>query len=130
MWAKKAIVNFSYKPLVYLSRLAVGAVFATMAAACFFLYLHYKYGAPRGFSTLLMTMFIFGTLQLTALAIIGEYLIKIFEEVKGRPPYVIREILEQKTLSQSTFHGASYYEEAQRTIIEPKSSFVNEKGTP
>lgn len=96
MWAKKAIVNFSYKPLVYISRLAIVAVFATMVAAAVFLYLHFKQGAPRGFSTLLMTMFIFGTIQLIALATIGEYLIKIFEEVKGRPPYIISEVLEQK----------------------------------
>lgn len=130
MWAKKAIVNFSYKPLVYISRLATGAVFVTIGAAGTFLYWHFKYGAPRGFSTLLMTMFIFGTIQLIALAVIGEYLIKIFEEVKCRPPYIISEILEQKAPAQTTYHGASYYEAAQLTPIEPKTSSINEKGTP
>ena len=52
--------------------------------------------APRGFYTLLMVMFIFGTIQLLALSIIGEYLIRIFQEVKNRPPYIISEILEHK----------------------------------
>lgn len=128
MWAKKAIVNFSYKPLVYISRLATAAVFATMGAAGTFLYWHFKYGAPRGFSTLLMTMFIFGTIQLIGLAIIGEYLIKIFEEVKGRPPYVIREVLQQKTLSKNTLAEHTYYEAAQLTTIEPQKTFAQEKG--
>jgi len=95
-WAKKAIVNFSYKPLEYISRLAALAVIATFFAACWYLYLHVTYGAPRGFSTLLMVMFIFGTIQLLALSIIGEYLIRIFQEVKARPPYVISEILERR----------------------------------
>ena len=34
-----------------------------------------------------------GGIQLLALSIIGEYLAKVFEETKGRPKYIIREIL-------------------------------------
>jgi polyisoprenyl-phosphate glycosyltransferase len=102
-WAKKAIVNFSYKPLEFISRIAAIAVGITCIAACVYLYWHFKYGAPRGFSTLLMVMFIFGTIQLLALSVIGEYLIRIFQEVKGRPPYIIREILHQKNSSRNPF---------------------------
>jgi len=128
-WAKKAIVNFSYKPLVYISRLATCAVFVTMGAACTFLYWHFKYGAPRGFSTLLMTMFIFGTIQLLALATIGEYLIKIFEEVKGRPPYIISEVLQQKNSLQQVSTNQSYYEVAQLTTIEPRATPFRQRGS-
>lgn len=95
-WAKKAIVNFSYKPLEYISRIATVSVFLTIIAACCYLYWHYQYGSPRGFSTLLMVMFIFGTIQLLCLSVIGEYLIRIFHEVKGRPPYIIETILQQQ----------------------------------
>jgi len=95
-WAKKAIVNFSYKPLEFISRIAIVAVFATMSSACVYLYWHFKYGAPRGFSTLLMTMFIFNTIQLLALSVIGEYLIRIIQEVKSRPPYIVSEVLHNK----------------------------------
>lgn len=97
-WAKKAIVNFSYKPLEYISRIAACAVIATMFAASLYLYWHFAYGAPHGFSTLLMVMLIFNSIQLLALAVIGEYLIRIFQEVKGRPPYVIREVMKQNVV--------------------------------
>jgi dolichol-phosphate mannosyltransferase len=97
-WAKKAIVNFSYKPLEFISRIAFTVFVFTFLAACFYLYLYFKTTAPRGFYTLLMVMFIFGTIQLLALSIIGEYLIRIFQEVKNRPPYIISRILEQKPL--------------------------------
>ena len=97
-WAKKAIVNFSDKPLEYISRFAIGAVLATGVVACVYLFLYFFRGAPRGFATLLMAIFAFGAIQLTALAIMGEYLIKIFHEVKGRPPYIIREILENQVV--------------------------------
>ena len=95
-WAKKAITNFSYKPLEFISKLAIGAVFMTFIAALVYVYLYFKTDAPRGFSTLLMVMFIFGSIQLLALSIIAEYLIRIFQEVKNRPPYIISEILEMK----------------------------------
>lgn len=95
-WVKKAIVNFSYKPLEFISRLAIIAVCVTIIAAFFYLYWHFRYGAPQGFSTLLMVMFIFGTIQMLALSIIGEYLIRIFQEVKARPPYLISEVLHKQ----------------------------------
>lgn len=101
-WAKKALVNFSYKPLEFISRLAFLFVFITFFAALFYLYLYFKTNAPRGFSTLLMVMFIFGTIQLLSLSIIGEYLIRIFQEVKQRPPYIISQILEHKKHKDET----------------------------
>ena len=100
-WAKKAIVNFSYKPLEYISRITVFAMFSTCFVAIMYLYWHFKYGAPQGFSTLLMMMFIFNTIQLLALSVIGEYLIRIFQEVKNRPPYIVSEILQQKQKQQT-----------------------------
>jgi polyisoprenyl-phosphate glycosyltransferase len=94
-WAKKAIINFSDKPLEYISRLALGSIFITFCTALTYIYLYFYKGAPRGFSTLLMVMFIFGSLQLLCLSVIAEYLIKIFHEVKGRPSFVIKKILKQ-----------------------------------
>lgn len=91
-WAKKAIINFSYKPLEYISRLAIVVAAITGIATCMYL----CSGAPQGFSRLLMVMFIFGTLQLLALAVISEYLIRMFHEVKNRPVYIIQEILSNK----------------------------------
>lgn len=104
-WAKKAIVNFSYKPLEFISRLALIAVVGSFFAACFYLYLYFTKGAPQVFATLLMVMFIFGTIQLLALSVIGEYLIRIFQEVKARPPYVIGHVLEQKKDAVDKWHG-------------------------
>jgi polyisoprenyl-phosphate glycosyltransferase len=94
-WAKKAIVNFSYKPLEFISKLAIISAFSTFFLALFYIYLHFKTNTPKGFSTLLMFIFIFGTIQLLSLSIIAEYLIRIFQEVKNRPPYIVREVLDK-----------------------------------
>jgi dolichol-phosphate mannosyltransferase len=41
--------------------------------------------APRGVTTLLITIIMFGSLNLFAAGLIGEYIAKIMFEVKGRP---------------------------------------------
>ena len=95
-WAKKAIVNFSDKPLTFISRIALASTFFTFCAAIYYMYIHMTTTTPKGFSTLLMFIFIFGSLQLLCLGVIGEYLIRLFHEVKNRPPYIVKEILERK----------------------------------
>lgn len=92
-WARKAIFSFSYAPLEWISYLA----FLTTAFAFFgiaaYLALAIFYPAPRGFLSLIVITLFLGAIQLLSLSIIGEYLGKIFEEIKGRPQYIIREIL-------------------------------------
>ncbi|MBU1007689.1 glycosyltransferase family 2 protein [Candidatus Dependentiae bacterium] len=95
-WFKKAIINFSYKPLEFISKLTIIATLLTIIAAGIYLYFYFNTNMPRGFPTLLMVMFVFGTIQLLSLSIIGEYLIRMFQEIKGRPPYIISEVLQQK----------------------------------
>jgi len=41
--------------------------------------------APRGVTTLLITILIFGSVNLFAIGVVGEYVAKIMTEVKGRP---------------------------------------------
>jgi polyisoprenyl-phosphate glycosyltransferase len=96
-WAKKAIVNFSDKPLEFISRIAIITTLLTFFAAGYYLYIHITTTTPQGFSTLIMFMFIFGSIQLLALGVIGEYLIRIFHEIKGRPPYIISKKITAKT---------------------------------
>lgn len=99
-WAKKAIVNFSYKPLEYISTITSLFIVVTSGMAFVYLYWYFKYGAPQGFSTLLMTILIISTIQLLALSVISEYLIRMFQEIKGRPPYIISEILTHEKIKK------------------------------
>lgn len=48
-----------------------------------------------GFPTLICVILFLGGMQLLALGIIGEYIGRIFNETKGRPPYIIENILEK-----------------------------------
>lgn len=46
-----------------------------------------------GFTTLAVAVLALGGVQLICLGIIGEYLSRIYQEVKGRPQYLVREII-------------------------------------
>lgn len=47
-----------------------------------------------GWSTLTVAIFLLGGVQLISIGVLGEYLARVFTEVKGRPGYVIAEVLD------------------------------------
>jgi len=94
-WARQGILSFSYIPLdliMWLSfvivTLAVLGILLQIALRILFPEL-----VPSGFSTLIILILFMGGIQLLSLAIIGSYLAHIYDEVKHRPPYIVRSIL-------------------------------------
>ena len=47
--------------------------------------------AVEGFTTVILLLLVIGGCIMISLGIIGHYLARIYEEVKGRPKYIIRE---------------------------------------
>jgi glycosyltransferase involved in cell wall biosynthesis len=58
------------------------------------LYLKLTGQAVSGFATVILLELIIGSLLMISLGIIGEYLARIYEEVKGRPRYLVNELIE------------------------------------
>ena len=86
-WAKKGIFSFSNTPLTMLTSLGiVSLALSTLAAIVVAsLRLWIPDIAPRGVTTLLIVILMFGSLNLFAIGLVGEYVAKIMAEVKGRP---------------------------------------------
>jgi glycosyltransferase involved in cell wall biosynthesis len=86
-WAKKGIFSFSNTPLTMLT--AAGIVLLTLstliATTVAVLRALYPDIAPRGATTILIAILMFGSLNLFAIGIVGEYVSKIMTEVKSRP---------------------------------------------
>lgn len=94
-WAKKGILAYSRVPLDVLS--AVGAVMFVVTLALMGLQVVLRVIdpglVPRGITTLLLTVMLFGALNLFAIGVIGEYMAKVFEEVKRRPLFIRRSVI-------------------------------------
>jgi dolichol-phosphate mannosyltransferase len=57
---------------------------------------------PRGVTSVLLAILFFGAFNLFALGILGEYIGKIFEEVKQRPLYLRRGIIRNGEVRTAT----------------------------
>jgi len=60
------------------------------------LYLKLAGRAVSGFATVILLELIVGSFLMISLGVIGEYLARIYEEVKGRPRYIVTESIEPK----------------------------------
>jgi len=90
--ALNAILAFSSIPLRMASVLGFITLLAGLGYGIYILYAMLA-GWPieRGWTSLIMTVLILGGVQLICLGVIAEYIGRIFEEVKHRPLYVVRE---------------------------------------
>jgi glycosyltransferase involved in cell wall biosynthesis len=91
-WAKKGIFSLSFKPLEWISYLAALMVVGSLIAILVYIYLYFRVGAPSGFVTLLVVMLFLGGVQLLCFSIMAEYMGRIFEEVKGRPRFIVKRL--------------------------------------
>ncbi len=86
-WAKKGIFSFSDTPLTMLTTMGfiLLVVSFLLIVGVVVSKLFYPDIAPHGITTLLITILSFGSLNLFAIGLVGEYVAKIMSEVKGRP---------------------------------------------
>lgn len=92
-WARKAIFSFSYAPLEWVFYLAILSVIASVFAIILYIIFSFVIpNVPKGFSTLLLAVLFLGSIQLVVLAIVSEYVRRIFEEVKARPISITQKI--------------------------------------
>ncbi|MFN6181736.1 MAG: glycosyltransferase family 2 protein [Dolichospermum sp.] len=87
------IISFSTVPL----RLAtyIGILSAFIALFMILLVLYWRLSEPLspiiGYTLITISMFFLGSVQLICIGILGEYIGRIYEEVKGRPLYTLKE---------------------------------------
>jgi dolichol-phosphate mannosyltransferase len=92
--AVNGLVSFSKVPL----RLStyVGLLAAIIAILMALLVLYWRIFVPssrlEGFAIILVATFFIGAVQLVSIGILGEYVGRIYEEVKGRPLYTLAEV--------------------------------------
>ncbi len=90
-FAIEGITSFSVVPLKVASYVGIITAVAAFAYGAYIIVKTLLFGDPaRGYPTLAVLVLFLGGLQLMALGIIGEYLARMFVEVKQRPLYLVQ----------------------------------------
>src|SRR6185369_17434018 len=90
-FALEGITSFSVVPLKIASYMGFVVALGAFARGVYVIAKTLIYGDPvAGYPTLVVLILFLGGLQLMALGIIGEYLARMFIEVKQRPLYLVQ----------------------------------------
>ena len=95
-FAIDGITSFSVKPLRLITTFGLLFMFVAIVIIGYALYEHLIGHTIVGWTSLLVSMWFIGGAILTAIGIIGEYIGKIYKEVKRRPRYFIEKQITQK----------------------------------
>jgi polyisoprenyl-phosphate glycosyltransferase len=88
------ICSFSIVPLRAATLTGLAAIVAVCLFSAYAVYQRLVVGSvPAGFTASLLVMTLLSGVQLLFLGVIGEYLGRVYAEVKGRPTYVVAEIV-------------------------------------
>jgi dolichol-phosphate mannosyltransferase len=95
--AYNGIFNFSEIPIKFITRLGL---FSVCSSAVYFVITiirkFFYHDVPVGFTALLFAIILFGGVQLISLGVIGEYVIRIFFQVKNRPLFIVKQRIVNK----------------------------------
>jgi dolichol-phosphate mannosyltransferase len=93
--ASDAVFSFSWAPLRLVSTVGALSVLASLVYLAVILIMYFTDEIPlQGWTTIIFLIIAFGGLILLALGIIGEYIGRIYDEVKQRPVYIVSDTTE------------------------------------
>lgn len=93
--AFNGISSFSVKPISLILGLGVFIIICSILAACYALISYFTGHVVPGWTSLILSIWFLGGLQLLAIGLVGQYIGKIYIEVKHRPRYNIETVLGQ-----------------------------------
>ena len=91
-FALDALTGFSSAPLKLASH---AGLLLSLGSLLILAYIAYAFIAGRsiqGWTSLMLVVVVFGAVQMFVLALMGEYIGRLYNEVKGRPLYIVQEV--------------------------------------
>lgn len=93
--AFNGIFNFSDFPIKFITRLGFFTVFLSLLYFVYNVYRKIMFNdVPQGFTAIILAVILFSGVQLISLGLIGEYVLRIYNQVRNRPLFVIDKIIQ------------------------------------
>ena len=100
-FAFDGITSFSIKPIRLITSLGVGISVVSIILLIWTIVTKILGGTVAGWSSLMVSIWFIGGVQLLCLGVVGEYIGKIYAETKHRPLFIIENILNEKKKSNN-----------------------------
>lgn len=94
--AFEGISSFSTKPIDLITTLGIGIIFLSFVAAIYAFVSYFMGNVEAGWTSLILSIWFLGGIQLMSIGLIGKYIGKIYTEVKHRPRYNIESVLDEE----------------------------------
>jgi len=88
-FAFDGITSFSVSPIRLVLVMGLLSFFMSLLFGSYFFYLKFFGDTEAGWTSIITSIWLIGGLQLIAIGLIGEYVGKIYKEVKQRPKYIV-----------------------------------------
>jgi glycosyltransferase involved in cell wall biosynthesis len=106
-FALEGITSFTIAPLKIASYLGLAVATGAFCYAGYIIYKTLAYGDPvQGYPSMMVVVLFLGGIQLVFIGVIGEYLGRVFDEVKNRPLYLLNQIAPSFLHQQSSTTGS------------------------
>ena len=89
------ITSLSTKPIRFIVFLGLFIFLCSIGMLIYSLVQHFLGHTSIGWTSLIVSIWAIGGLQLLAIGIVGEYIGKIYLETKARPKYIIETVLDK-----------------------------------
>jgi polyisoprenyl-phosphate glycosyltransferase len=110
--ASDGIFAFSIVPLRAAAAVGTVAMLISVLYSLYAVYVKFWRGTPQGFTALMVAITFLSGVNLFFLGIIGEYVGRIYEEAKGRPHYVVRQVIANGVREQAGVEDWTGFSEA------------------
>ena len=94
-FAIDGITSFSVKPLTIISNLGICISILSVIGLLYALISYFTHNAVAGWTATVCSIWLLGGIQLLCIGVVGEYIGKIYAEVKGRPRFIIDRFLKK-----------------------------------
>lgn len=99
--AFNGIFNFSDFPVKIITRLGFITVLFSLIYFLYNVYRKFVYNdVPQGFTATILAIILFSGVQLISLGLIGEYVLRIYNQVRNRPLFVVDKIIQNGIIKQ------------------------------
>ncbi len=99
-FAIDGITSFSVRPLRIIFFLGIFFLVLSITACLYVFFSYFSGSVVPGWTSMILSLWFIGSCILTSIGVVGEYIGKIFLEVKARPRFNIKEIIQNEDPDQ------------------------------